>query len=475
MPDLAERALNAKRESKYVEFKEGFDPSSAGEWCEVIKDIVAIANSGGGIIVFGLDNSGNPTGDSLDALSRLDPADISNKISRYTGSTQLELEVRQLEKGGLGLFAFVMQPVSIPVVFQKPGTYETGPGKQKTAFSVGTVYFRHGAKSEPGTSDDLRAMIERELEVIRHSWIKGVRKVVQAPAGSRIIAVRPGERIGTTSLASTVRVVNDPSATPVLLTRARGESTVGTFIHEEVSEGIFDEINNVIDANRVLARGQRRFFLDPPVYYRIYAERQNVKQNRDVTAVLLHSALCDLYAPALCWALTLPPEVVAESLAELYLLPRSPGIHSLIRMSVLLGGEFCEWLLGKWSRKWKGYAQPPNFYWGFQQLRSKMADTDPRVLAARASKSTLFVVGSEEEVGVSKLLDSPQLASDLISAACMLVFQGDKDLKSTARSLDYFAYGPQLQQLGPRIGMEVMKLVGDREPGEMGETAADVA
>ncbi len=236
MPSLVERALNAKRESKYIEFKERFDPGSAGDWCEVIKDIVAIANSGGGIIIFGLDNAGNPTGDSLDALSHLDPADIANKASRYTGSTQLELEVRPLDKAGAALYAFVVQPISIPIVFQKPGTYDIGSGKQKAAFSIGTVYFRHGAKSEPGTSDDLRGVIERQLEVIRHSWIKGVRKVVQAPAGSQIVAVRPGEKSGITSLASTVRVVNDPTATPVLLTRARDESTVGTFIHEEVSK-----------------------------------------------------------------------------------------------------------------------------------------------------------------------------------------------------------------------------------------------
>ena len=46
--------------------------------------------------------------------------------------------------------------------------------KQKTAFSAGTVYFRHGAKSEPGTSEDLRASLERELDRIRSSWLDGI-------------------------------------------------------------------------------------------------------------------------------------------------------------------------------------------------------------------------------------------------------------------------------------------------------------
>jgi Putative DNA-binding domain len=474
MSDLVQRALAAKRESKYIEFKASFDPSSPGEWCEIIRDIVAIANSGGGIIVFGLDSLGSPSGVDLTALAQVDPADIGNKISKYTGPVHLELEIREVKKQGKRLQAFLVQTAAIPIVFQRPGTYDIGSGKQKTAFSVGTVYFRHGAKSEPGNSDDIRSVIERHLDLIRKSWIKGVRKVVQAPEGSQIIAVRPSAGSGATSPSPTLRGVKDPKATPVLLTRDREKSS-GVFVHEEVSEGIFDEINNVIDANRALARGQRHFFLGSPVYYRIYAERQHVKQSDEDTAVLLHSAVCDLYAPALFWAVALPSEVVAGAFAELYLHPRSPEIHSLIRMSALLGDEFYEWLFERWHRKWKGHAQPPNFYWGFKQLRSKMADTDPRLLAAHANKSTLFVVSGEETVGVSKLLDCPQLASSLVSAACMRVFQGDKDLRSTARNLDYFAYGPQLRELGPRIGKAITKMIGDREAGDLGETTADVA
>ena len=76
-----------------------------------------------------------------------------NKISWYTGSTQFELEVRQLEKAGVSLYALFIQPVSIPIVFREPGTYDVGAGKLKAAFSIGTVYFRHGGKSEPGTRD----------------------------------------------------------------------------------------------------------------------------------------------------------------------------------------------------------------------------------------------------------------------------------------------------------------------------------
>jgi len=50
---LLDRAQAAKRESKYVEFKSQLDLGAPGVWCELIKDIVAFANSGGGVILVG--------------------------------------------------------------------------------------------------------------------------------------------------------------------------------------------------------------------------------------------------------------------------------------------------------------------------------------------------------------------------------------------------------------------------------------
>src|SRR5438874_799042 len=80
-----ERVLAAKRESKHIEFKRGFDITAAGDWCEIIKDIAAIANSGGGAIVFGADNKGSPMGAKVSAVASLDPAVITDKIHSYTG------------------------------------------------------------------------------------------------------------------------------------------------------------------------------------------------------------------------------------------------------------------------------------------------------------------------------------------------------------------------------------------------------
>jgi hypothetical protein len=469
MSDLIQKALTAKRESKYVEFKQSFDPTSSREWCEVIKDIVALANSGGGIIVFGLNNNGTPSGISVHAIAKLDPADIANKITRYTGAVDLEVDIRELRKQKHKLVAFVIQASPIPLVFEKPGTYDIGEGKQRTAFSMGTVYFRHVAKSEPGTSEDFRIAIERQLEAIRKSWVKGVRKVVQAPPGSQIMTVQPVIKHASSILSTTVRPVKDPNATPVFLTRDPTKAT-GSFIHEEMSDGIFDEINNVIDANRVLAKGQQRFFLGQPVYYRIYAERHHVTQSVDDIGLLLHSAVTDFYAPFVFWALKLPPKIVAQTFTQLYLQPKNPNIHCLMRIAVLLGEEFCRWLYDKWHNKWNRRTQPPSYYWSFKDIMTKMDRTDPRIIAARISPTLQGSMHKEIPENMSDFIEKPERAAAALSRVCMRIFKGETNLRTAARSLDYLAYGSDLLKKSTKIAQTIIKSIGNQVAGDVVES-----
>ncbi len=46
----------ADNETAGLDFKAAFDPKAAQDWCELIKDVVAMANSGGGIVVFGIND-----------------------------------------------------------------------------------------------------------------------------------------------------------------------------------------------------------------------------------------------------------------------------------------------------------------------------------------------------------------------------------------------------------------------------------
>ncbi|MCK0103231.1 hypothetical protein MWU63_13090 [Pseudohalocynthiibacter sp. F2068] len=134
---------------------------------------------------------------------------MTNRIARYTGHQFSDFEIHGLQREEHPIAAIIVFGANTPMVFELPGTYEVEPGRQKTAFSKGTVYFRHGAKSEPGTMNDLRQWRDRELEKTRESWLGGIRQVVEAPSGHTIQIVREADADGGIINA---RIGNDPGA-----------------------------------------------------------------------------------------------------------------------------------------------------------------------------------------------------------------------------------------------------------------------
>jgi hypothetical protein len=204
-----ETAIDHQNESTSVDYKASFDFTCPAEWVEIVKDVVAFANSGGGVVIFGLNDNGTASEFDCRTLDALDPAALTDKIYRYTGQQFSAFSFLKTLRGGWLLFAIAVEGVTVPVVFSKPGTYDVGGGKQKTAFSAGTVYFRHGAKSEPANADDLRVFIETRIETMRKAWFEGIVKVVEAPADSRIEVISP--KTAEVS-AGPVRLVNDPAA-----------------------------------------------------------------------------------------------------------------------------------------------------------------------------------------------------------------------------------------------------------------------
>lgn len=211
LEDLLERAREAKRESRYLDFKEAFDPTSAPEFIELVKDLGAMANSGGGVLVIGVRNNATLSGAELRPVLDLDPAVIVDKVARYTGEQFAGFSVHEVERDSDQVAAIVVDAAETPLAFNKPGTYPVAGGKQKTAFAVGTVYARHGAKSEPATSQDLREFIERRLEQIRESWLGNIREVIAAPPDSEVALYERSES-DEDGRPSRVRLTNEPGA-----------------------------------------------------------------------------------------------------------------------------------------------------------------------------------------------------------------------------------------------------------------------
>jgi predicted HTH transcriptional regulator len=114
------KALAARRESKAVEFKSEFNPASRGAWCEILKDILAIANSGGGVIAFGIEGAGRPTGADLSNVLGLDPAEVTDKVHAYTGVHFADFEIIDAIKDGRQVAMLVIEPQKLQLSSRKP-------------------------------------------------------------------------------------------------------------------------------------------------------------------------------------------------------------------------------------------------------------------------------------------------------------------------------------------------------------------
>lgn len=155
-----ERALAASRESRRVGFRERFD-------ADAMKDVVAMANSGGGVILF----------------SELDRAQVT-----VPGA---EFETVDAMKDSRPVIALIIEEAAVPIVLN------------------GIVYVRHGAKSEPATTKDLAAVIDRRVSAHRRSWLSAVRSVVRPRAQP---ALSQEVRDSDSPTATPIRVVTDPRA-----------------------------------------------------------------------------------------------------------------------------------------------------------------------------------------------------------------------------------------------------------------------
>lgn len=206
---LLRRARAARTESAEIDFKSEFDGRS---WPEVIKDVVAMANSGGGALVFGVGDDGRTTHADLTFLGQLDSAAVTDQVRKYTGSAYGAIELYPItRRGGAPAVVMLVGAAVQPIVFEKLGNYAIADGKQGTAFRPGTIYVRHGTKSEPALNEDLRRMVDAVVDMTRKRWLADVARVVEAPQDAEWRPLRITQGDGGEDDVR-IQLVDDPDA-----------------------------------------------------------------------------------------------------------------------------------------------------------------------------------------------------------------------------------------------------------------------
>ena len=182
------------RGSTHLQIVRNFVADRGDAWLDLCVHVVAMANSGGGTIVVVGHDALEPE------LQRVLSAHLSQSFRDFT----VRAESRETSVGVIEIAAHD----GAPLVFDVDGTYTDTDGAPQTAFHRGTVYVRHGRRSDPARGKDIARLVDREVDRQRRALQRNVRKASSAPKGSEVLIVSAREP----TLFPTVRVVDDPRA-----------------------------------------------------------------------------------------------------------------------------------------------------------------------------------------------------------------------------------------------------------------------
>lgn len=388
-----DKAISAKRESKYIEFIEKLDTNQAKDWCEIIKEIVAMANSGGGIIEIGVRNDGSSSGEDVSAILQIDPAQITDKIAKYTGEQFDKFSMREADRNGCKIAVLQVDGVSIPMVFTRPGTYDVG-GRQRIAFSMGSVYFRHGAKSEPGNTNDLRKSLDREIARIRKSWLGNIRKIVYAPS------VKP------------IKVVDDSSAPAY---------------RQAWDESAYQSPQEIVVGALKSWKRDKSSYASESDMWTLYVHRNDLKLDEEKAECLLESAI-NRYAPFFFFARLLPSHRLVDFIKRVAVSGKYPAPNMLVKLAYIIGGKLGSELLG--------YIAENCHYLSVQSIVKKLKET----VSQRNRIKNLY--GTKVWIEKQSIYVSKAKTSDLEALMANAIKMSDK---KAIKHLDALLYAPNLE------------------------------
>jgi len=191
---LVARALAASTPTRTIAFVSSY--GTPRDDLNLVAHVAALANSGGGVVVVRELNG-----------HALDERVVADVVASYTAEQLDDLEVRRVERSAA---IVVGARDETPIVFEKAGTWHDSEGNEHTLFGRGTVFFRHGRRSDPATARDMHRFTERLTRRQHRAWEHNVKKAAHAPADAEVFVVR--RKAAATDSLAPVRVVDDPNA-----------------------------------------------------------------------------------------------------------------------------------------------------------------------------------------------------------------------------------------------------------------------
>ena len=232
----------SKLERVHFELKREF-ASGPRAWAELSKDIVALANTGGGVILFGVDDDGTRQGLAPSLLSVLDPAKVTDQLRRKAPSAAISTAYLEGTYYRKLYGALIVQPLDVPLVFDTEWGYNTTGGEHRIIIKPGLLYVRTPGKSARAQQGDIRELWQRSVNLAAEKVLARIELVASLPLDSELIITDPGDPDGGHPLvdqgeARAVRIVSDPAIPAIPLREVLANNAPYASVASEVASQV---------------------------------------------------------------------------------------------------------------------------------------------------------------------------------------------------------------------------------------------
>ena len=314
--------IEHREEDSLLDYKSTIDISSEKEWIGITKDLSAFANTFGGFLVFGVEDSTFDVVGLETHVSKFlaDSNKIQDKVNRYLEPGITSIRSKEFLYGEkILVILFVPQTRNVTHVISNDGSFKYPTGNEKTLIRKGTMYVRRSAGNHLVDSRDLDGIVERRIDQFRESLIDKVAQIVNSPTDSKVVVL---SKDNTEENVEKYIISNSPEAIPI---KGQSFSVAPKSIEEEIA------------AHASLLENDSKHCPSEELVWKWYHNRNSLEITNEQKLAIFTFSL-RLECPVFFWIKGLEAEQILESIINaLRTSPRGNHLQKIIIVSMFLG------------------------------------------------------------------------------------------------------------------------------------------
>ena len=330
-----------QEEDKRVDYKETIeqeDWKNEKQWLELTKDFMAFANTEGGYLIFGVEDSNfDIVGICDDLLSKLTETKIIlDKINRYVRPEFTDIRSREFEiEDSSIVVVYVPQSLGKTHVVTKEGSFFYPNGSEKEiVLRPGDIYVRRTATNHVVSPEELDEIINRRIEFYREKLFDRISRISKVSPDRLIKAEEESEK------GEIFRLSSDPDAPPV---QGMSYSTSPSSLEEEIA------------ANIALSRTDPGHEPSEEKLWKIYSKRKSLTLTYEMSVWLFKNYLVRKL-PFFYWCKPLEPDDIKDLIREVVDIADTIEAKSNIaNASLIYGDRFYRGTIDKFTKNQRNH------------------------------------------------------------------------------------------------------------------------